>query len=111
MPRWVRSWAASPSTTWPSKRTVPVSLCSVPHMQLTSVDLPEPFGPIRPTRSPGCDRQVDAVERDEAAEALAEILDVEQRLGHQRAPGRMLAKIASRERHVGRAVVGGAARA
>ncbi len=31
---------------------VPVSLCSVPHMQLTSVDLPEPFGPIRPSRSP-----------------------------------------------------------
>src|SRR6478736_4043165 len=52
MPRWVRWCAASPSATWPSKRTEPVSLCRVPHMQLTSVDLPEPFGPIRPTRSP-----------------------------------------------------------
>ena len=54
MPRCVRSWAARPSKAWPSKRTVPLSLRNVPHMQLTSVDLPEPFGPISPTRSPGC---------------------------------------------------------
>ena len=46
-----------PVEPWPSKRTVPVSLRSVPQMQLTSVILPEPFGPIRPTRSPGCDRR------------------------------------------------------
>src|SRR6516165_10202721 len=52
-PRWVRWWAARPSTVRPSKRTVPASLCSVPQMQLTSVLLPEPFGPISPSRSPG----------------------------------------------------------
>ena len=41
-----------PSTARPSKRTEPCSFCSVPQMQLTSVLLPEPFGPIRPRRSP-----------------------------------------------------------
>ena len=46
------------------------------------------------------DLEIDAVERDEAAEALAEILDLEQRRGHQRAPGRMLAKMAKRDRQV-----------
>src|SRR6476619_779520 len=54
MPRRVRSWVRSPSTDSPAKRTLPVSLVSVPQMQLTSVDLPEPFGPIKPTRSPSC---------------------------------------------------------
>ena len=44
-------------------------------MQLTNVLLPEPFGPIRPTRSPALIEQIDPVERDEAAEALAEIVD------------------------------------
>src|SRR5512136_2106717 len=37
----------------PSKRMPPSSFLSVPAMQLTSVLLPEPLGPIRPTRSPG----------------------------------------------------------
>src|SRR5262249_12040395 len=32
--------------------TVPASLASVPHRQFTKVLLPEPLGPIRPTRSP-----------------------------------------------------------
>ena len=50
---------------------------SVPQMQLTSVLLPEPFGPIRPSRSPGWTSSVDAVERDEAAEALADVIDVQ----------------------------------
>ena len=72
-PRWVRSMRRQAVESRPSKRTVPVSLCSVPQMQLTSVLLPEPFGPIRPSRSPGCDVEIDAVERDEAAEALADI--------------------------------------
>ena len=49
----VRWCAGSPSILRPSKVTLPVSFCSVPQMQLTSVDLPEPFGPIRPSRSPG----------------------------------------------------------
>ena len=51
-PSRVRACAGSPSRPRPSKRTVPVSLASVPHRQLTSVLLPEPFGPMRPRRSP-----------------------------------------------------------
>ena len=51
-PRRVRSCAISPSMFSPAKMTLPVSLRSVPQMQLTSVLLPEPLGPIRPTRSP-----------------------------------------------------------
>src|SRR6187401_1292944 len=46
-------------------------------------------------------RQIDIFQCDEAAEAFAQVFDLEQRFGHQRAPGRMLAKLASRERHVG----------
>src|SRR5580704_11376917 len=41
-----------PSTARPSKRTEPCSFCSVPQIQLTRVLLPEPFGPISPSRSP-----------------------------------------------------------
>src|SRR5437763_172203 len=41
-----------PCTAAPSDRTVPVALASVPQTQLTRVVLPDPFGPIRPTRSP-----------------------------------------------------------
>ena len=51
-------------------------------MQLTSVLLPEPFGPMRPRRSPWSNVEVDAVERDEAAEALGHAFDLEQRGGH-----------------------------
>ena len=58
----------------PSKSTLPASLCSVPQMQLTRVLLPEPFGPIRPSRSPCSTVEVDFVERDKAAEPLAQIL-------------------------------------
>src|SRR5215470_10609562 len=36
----------------PSNLTVPDSLLSVPHRQLTNVLLPDPLGPIKPTRSP-----------------------------------------------------------
>ena len=52
-PRRVRWCAARPSSGSPAKCTLPVSLRRVPQMQLTSVDLPEPLGPIRPSRSPG----------------------------------------------------------
>src|SRR5262249_41699014 len=52
-PRRVRSCAIMPARSRPSKRTLPVSLLSVPHRQFTSVLLPDPFGAIRPTRSPG----------------------------------------------------------
>ena len=47
--------------------------------QLTSVLLPEPLGPIRPSRSPRAIVEIDAVERDKAAEPLAETADLEDR--------------------------------
>ncbi len=37
---------------WPAKMTLPASGRSSPARQLTKVLLPEPFGPIRPSRSP-----------------------------------------------------------
>src|SRR6185437_13117984 len=61
-------------------------------------------GTVRPDQADalaGVDGEVYALQRDKAAEALAQVLDVQQRLGHQRAPCRMLAKAASRERQVG----------
>ena len=78
-PRRVRWCAISPSIFSPAKMTLPVSLCSVPQMQLTSVLLPEPLGPIRPTPLAFGDVQIDVVERDEAAEALADLIDLQQR--------------------------------
>src|SRR5690349_10393279 len=51
-PRRMRLCAAYLQISRPSKRMLPVSFLSVPAMQLTSVLLPEPLGPIRPTRSP-----------------------------------------------------------
>ena len=53
-PSRVRSCAAIPSSFRPANRTLPLSLRSVPQMQFTSVLLPEPLGPTRPTRSPCC---------------------------------------------------------
>ena len=76
-PRRVRSCAVRPSSVRPAKRTLPVSWRSVPQMQFTSVLLPEPFGPIRPTRSPG-DVQLDIGQCDEAAEALAQAGDLQE---------------------------------
>ena len=43
------------------------------------VVLPEPFGPTRPRISPGMHMEADAVERAEAAEALDQLLDPQQR--------------------------------
>ena len=43
----------------------------------TAVVLPAPFGPRRPSTVPGRDREVDAVEGDDVAEALAESFRVD----------------------------------
>ena len=43
-------------------------------MQRSSVDLPEPLGPITQTTSPLVDVEVDAAEHLEVAEALADVL-------------------------------------
>ena len=50
-------------------------------MQLNSVDLPQPFGPIRPRISPSLHVEADAVDRGDAAEALLDVADLEDR-GH-----------------------------
>src|SRR5206468_11920049 len=48
----VRRWAGSVVMSRPSKRMRPASAASAPDTQLMSVVLPEPFGPMRPNRSP-----------------------------------------------------------
>jgi len=50
-------------------------------MQLTSVLLPEPLGPIRPTFAFG-DVEIHRIERDESAETLAQLAYLQQRRGH-----------------------------
>ena len=66
---------------WPSKRTLPVSLCKVPQMQLTRVGLLRPLGPIRPETFAVLHLGLDRLEGDEPTEALARLVDVEQRAG------------------------------
>src|SRR5690606_16193567 len=52
MPRRTRRYAGRRVTSRPLKITAPPSQGSAPEMQLIIVVLPEPFGPIRPRRSP-----------------------------------------------------------
>ena len=49
----------------------PASGVSAPEIRLSTVVLPEPFGPIRPTISPALDAEADIVDRLEAAEDFA----------------------------------------
>ena len=53
---------------------------STPVTRLKVVDLPAPFGPIRPRISPARDLEADVVDRDQAAELLARVLHVEHHL-------------------------------
>ena len=53
MPRRVRTCGGNRVMSSPRNTTVPASVRNAPEMQLISVVLPEPFGPIRPKRSPG----------------------------------------------------------
>ena len=52
MPRRARKCGGSWVMSSPQKTTLPTWGRSAPEMQLISVVLPEPFGPIRPNRSP-----------------------------------------------------------
>ena len=72
MPRRVRMCGCNRVMSSSRNTTVPASVRNAPEMQLISVVLPEPFGPIRPKRSPGTDIDADIVERDEAAEAFGQ---------------------------------------
>ena len=53
MPRRVRMCGGNGVMSSPPNTTVPASVRNAPEMQLISVVFPEPFGPIRPKRSPG----------------------------------------------------------
>ena len=53
MPRRVRICGCNDVMSSSRNRTVPGSVRNAPEMQLISVVFPEPFGPIRPKRSPG----------------------------------------------------------
>ena len=57
----------------PSNSISPPSSVSSPLVQRSSVDLPEPDGPIRQTTSPACTSQRHAVQRREVAEALDDV--------------------------------------
>jgi hypothetical protein len=52
MPWWIISLALACGTWAPATHTSPLSGCSTPEMTLISVDLPEPFSPIRQWISP-----------------------------------------------------------
>src|SRR5262245_39080548 len=52
-PRWKMRWGGIPSMRRPRNRISPAWMRSTPVMQLNSVVLPEPFGPIRPWMRPG----------------------------------------------------------
>ena len=75
-PRMVRWCAGRPSILRPSKVTAPVSFCSVPQMQLTSVRLARAVRADQAEALARRDVEIDAVERDEAAEALADAVDL-----------------------------------
>ena len=47
----------------------------MPEMQLSSVLLPAPFGPISPTIGSGLEREADAAERMDAAEIHRHVFD------------------------------------
>ena len=56
----------------PSSSIEPAVGRSTPMIVFITVDLPEPFGPMRPRISPRPDREADVLDRDEAAEALGQ---------------------------------------
>ena len=70
----------------PLKVIAPWSQNSAPEMQLIMVVLPEPFGPMRPRRSPSSEIKVHRVERNEPAEALGQAFDGEDALSHGSSP-------------------------
>jgi hypothetical protein len=86
----------NPVTTLPSTLTSPPVGVSWPRMQLKSVDLPQPFGPIRPEDLALLHVEADAVDRLDAAKALLDVADFEDR-GHGAVSSRDLATARSAE--------------
>ena len=68
-----------PAISTPSMRTEPAFGRSMPMTSFITVDLPEPFGPIRPRISPAVHAEAHVLDRDQAAEALGQALDLEER--------------------------------
>ena len=79
-PRCPRFHGGSLSIRLPSKVISPASAGMLPVTRLNSVVLPEPFGPMSAVIVPLRDGQVDAVHRDQPAEALRDAAQLQQRL-------------------------------
>ena len=62
----------------PQKEIVPASGANDPAIMLNKVVLPAPFGPITAKISPGFTSRVDAIDREQAAEAFGHAVDLEQ---------------------------------
>ena len=77
MPSAVRRFSASAEMSSPNSSTRPEVGCSVPAMQLNSVVLPAPFGPISTRRSPRATRERNVVDGAQAAEHLREPVDLD----------------------------------
>ncbi len=77
-PRWTTRYVGVRSSDFPSKTRSPDCGLYSRVITLKSVVLPAPFGPIRPTISPGCGLDRDVVERDDPAEPPGDVLDREQ---------------------------------
>ena len=73
MPRAARWCGGSCVTSSPNSLIRPPVAGSSPLITLNSVVLPAPFGPMSACRSPGCTRQVDLVDRLEAAEVPRDV--------------------------------------
>ena len=98
---WARSALDSEPSSWPCTRTRPAVAWSRPPARLSSVDLPEPEGPMTATISPGWTREVQPAQGVHggvaAAVDAADVDDLERRLPgrggggqvgvHRRAPG------------------------
>ena len=63
----------------PAKAIEPWSGASTPAIMLNSVVLPAPFGPMTAKIAPCGDPEAHIVDREQAAEALADAVDCEQR--------------------------------
>ena len=85
MPRRQISSGLSPSMRLPAKMIEPWSGGSTPAMMLNKVVLPAPFGPMTAKIAPCATLKAYIVDREQAAKALADPIDVEER-GHDRVP-------------------------
>ena len=61
--------AGMPAMAWPRSAMLPRSGRKAPDIRLSTVVLPEPFGPSRPTISPAPTREAEAIDGHQAAEA------------------------------------------